>query len=315
MNAFMLVIEPDGGKMPAIWYRRLARRGLKVGREKEKTEPVLKRRVSSGTAWHPEADDSVIFQEGCVISRSEKLVNELFLLAKDCANEAGITLTAQIFAVSPREFTAAPGDLETFARIEGRLSRRGRPSGTKQDWVVTCHDCASTSHVQEELFVIDCPLCHSGNIHSRPGELSALRMPKDGNAVENWLRHRFATGEFEIPDLGNEAPPMAVEVTGKAAATVKEMSNPDFVSDIEKLPGPIQATYLDAVLVARTWISVATRQEARSRAILTLYQRGVKDDELSIFHIDELSILDSAAIVGPDQAAYAWSTIHKNRKD
>lgn len=308
----VLVFEWDGIKPPTGFYRRLHRYGLHVGsRDTEGKVGAIQRRISSGNV-DGESYNAVVFQEGTVMCNSERLAKNIYQKAIEEARRSGIDLACQWIEGYPVDIQMNAEDKRAYQQVEAVLGRKGRPAGQKQDWVVTCMECGITAEIKDTYVPICCDSCGSSNIDTRPGEFMRYKIPT-GPLFDAWLSHRFASGSFEVPDVRDavDEPPKVVNVTDKGLRDcVNEIMQSGIADALSKaLPRAVAMSYLDAIFLARCSKSEKTRQEARTRAILELYQKGV---QLDLFELESVSILDAACIqgIGPERAAGAYKTVY-----
>ena len=305
---YIVVIEWDGRQPSTTYYNRMHSLGLFVrGGEKKSsggyTESPLTRRAIS--------DGSVVAQEGAVLCASESLARAVAMYAQDDG-----AAFVKIGTVDAKTFHASKNDIATYQRIEGVFGRRGRPTGKKSTWVITClEEMKSFLHNEEAYAVGRCPHCSGVKINSRPGERIALKFPETGSVFDGWVRHRFAAGAFEQPQDGKTNPPKysTVEANMKpeASKVVERIQNsPLIMNALNALPRETAARVLDAVLSARQYHTVERRQTERVKSCIYLFKRGVDSDNVSLAEQAEYDLLDAATVLGHDEAARLWLTVN-----
>jgi hypothetical protein len=299
---YAVLIEWDGSKPPTKFYRRIHTWGLEVGRTKEKSESPLERR-----AKYSREDVAFVFQEGCVICKSEQFARRVYMLALEMGAK-----TASWGKMFTEEFVLTKEDAEIFNRTEDACGRRGRrPKEDTHPWIVTCHECAATYIKGEAAYCVACPECGSGRIKTRPGDaVESYKYPENTGLLDAWKRLRFTRGEFEVcPTTGDSEPPAEVNVTNKDESRTIALiaANPEFVDHASRLPRHIAMQVVDAAFLSRTYMSTDARTEARMRTCMLLFQKGVTPDKVALLEDPlKFDLIDCAAIMGEDQAAKAW---------
>jgi hypothetical protein len=144
----------------------------------------------------------------------------------------------------------------------------------------------------------------------------SLMFPDSGNIIEAWVRHRFTTGNFELPNDGTTKPPAysTVESMLKAddAEAVRQIQNsPELVNALQVLPRDTAARVLDAVLSARLYHSVERRATERVKACIYLFKRRVDSDDVSLTETRDYDLLDASVVLGADEAARLWLTVNQ----
>lgn len=299
---YIVVIEWDGRQPSTTYYNRMHALGLRVRNGERTDSPLARRQI---------ADGSVIAQEGAVLCASESLARAVAMYAQDDG-----AAFVKLGTVEAKTFHAAQEDVETYQKIEAVFGRRGRPSGQKSTWVVTClEEMKSFLHSEEDYAVGRCPHCSGVRIKSRPGEMFSLMFPDSGNIIEAWTRHRFTTGNFELPNDGTTKPPAVATVEGmmkpddaKCLATIK--NSPELVNALNVLPRETAARVLDAVLSARQYHSVERRSTERVKACIYLFKRQVDSDDVSLTEQAKYDLLDASVVLGADEAARLWLTVN-----
>jgi len=300
--SYIVVIEWDGDKPPNTYYNRLRKMGLIVrGKDPQKEMSPLQRRAMK--------EGAVIAQEGAIITASRSLAREVAALA----SEEGAR-SVQISEGDPVDYFMDAADVQVMNRVEAIYGRRGRPSGEKTKWVVTCMEEGKTYPAEnEEYAVINCPYCRGLVTRSRQGEPDIWKFPDSGDVFDGWMRHRFTHGEFEVPEEGGNEPPAKVIITHKLeAATVEIMRNSArFQEQISKLPRNTAAKICDTVLCARLHSPLEVRKDRRLRACIYLFERGVNPADVSMIEkANEVDILEAGAIIGSQQAAQLWLSVN-----
>lgn len=300
--SYVVIMEWDGEKPPNTYYNRLRKMGLIVrGKDPQKEMTPLQRRAQQ--------EGAVIAQEGAIITASRSLAREIAALA----TEEGAR-SVQIVEGEPIDYYMDAADVQVMNRVEAIYGRRGRPSGEKVKWTVTCMEEAKTYPANnEEYAVINCPFCSGLVTRSRQGEPDIWKFPDSGDVFDGWVRHRFVHGEFEVPNEGGSEPPVDVNIQHKLeAATVEIMRNSaGFREQIGKMPRNMAAKVCDAVLCARTHLPVEDRKDRRLRSAIYLFERGVDPTKVSLIErVKEVDILDAGAVIKSDNAAQIWLSVN-----
>jgi hypothetical protein len=300
---FIVIMEWDGKKPPTTFYNRMHTMGLYVhGSKDERALSPLVRRTPKNL--RDTGLENIICQEGCFVCVSEKM-------ARWVSSEARTHGATNIQIVQGHEVESnlTEEDAKIWKQIEDKLGRRGRPSGVATKWVITCFEECVSSEIEDALYAVNCPACHSPFQRSRPGEMNSFKLP-DGDVFEAWLRHRFATGQFEIPALGDELPPVLPALDPLEASIIDKMrASKRLVSEIMAVDAKDRnqaVRMLDAVFTGRAYISKTVRDESRLRAALDLYQKGVDQSRVSILEdANQYDLIDGAHIA-PLRVAGLW---------
>jgi len=307
---YIVVIEWDGKQPSTTYYNRMHALGLFVrGGEKQAggkgyTQSPLTRRAIS--------DGSVVAQEGAVLCASESLARAVSMYAQDDG-----AAFVKIGTVDAKTFHATKEDIAVYQRIEGVFGRRGRPTGKKSTWVITClEEMKSFRHDDEAYAVGRCPHCSGVRINSRPGERIALKFPEMGDVFEGWVRHRFAAGQFEQPEEGKTNPPTFSTVEGSLkpddAKHIERIGKSPLIKNaLSVLPRETAARVLDAVLSARQYHTIERRQHERVKACIYLFKRGVDSDDVDLAEQAGYDLLDASTVLGHEEAARLWLTVNK----
>jgi hypothetical protein len=302
---YTAIIEWDGMKPPTTFYNRLRELGLKVrGDDKNKEKTPLERR-STG-------DGSVIVQEGAIFCSSKSLAREVAMLAHDLG-----AAVVYVGSMEPELFHASTEDAKIHARIQSVLGRRGRPTGEKVDWVITCLEEMRTYEVLDKRHVVNCPKCHSVKIRARIGTQDAFIYPTGRSAtltsiVDNWQRHRFSQQQFEKPitdGATSKVPARLPSIAEDEERRIVEImrNSPDFLSDLNLLPVETAADILDAVLGSRAHYAYEDRRDSRVRACIKLFERGINSSEVNLAEDDKaVDILDASAMIGTRDVTSLW---------
>lgn len=302
---YIVVLEWDGEKPPMAFYNRLHTLGLFVRGDKMDAEgneitPLKRRAISDG---------SVIAQEGAIICASQSLAN---IVAAEAVNWHAKDV--QIASLEPVAYTMSAEDAKIMNRIEAIFGRKGRPSGEKVDWVVTCLEETKSYPLDEERDAINCPYCSGLRIRARIGKMDHYKFPDKGSVFKAWRRHRFVHGEFETPvEDAEDEPPMSTSIQNEDEKKVVRMmgNSPDFLRQIRKLPRHMAKRVLDGVLSARTHMPKEVRKTKRVEAVVYLFERNVAPTKVSLLEaIDKVDILDAASIIGSDMAGQLWLAVN-----
>ena len=160
---FIVIVDGDGAAMGHNYYRRRRELGL-------------------GVRNNGDEEREAIVVEGVVITRSESLARQMYMLAeatirgvKEKNHDRNPTVSfGQIYL---RPFVEKPPDRELWNALEAFFSRRGRkPKGKR--WSVYCEECF-LNWDEESIQPVSCPEC---------GGL-AINWEMDGqNRVQNFDR-------------------------------------------------------------------------------------------------------------------------------
>lgn len=172
----------------------------------------------------------------------------------------------------------------------------------------------------ETLYEATCPTCKSPHIFEREGELREYAFNGDIPFFAAWVEHRFASGDFEIPNDGGRVAPSIIDsdlkITDRNAisrmrASTKLMVQVEAVR--MRIGRDTARRILDGVFCALAYNGKERRRDARLVACMSLYERGVSPSEASIVeNDDEIDILD-ASIIGPERVAGIYMTaIHEH---
>lgn len=297
--SYIVVLEWDGDKPPTTFYNRMRKLGLLVRGDKD-ISPLKRRAMYEG---------SVIAQEGAIICSSQSLANLVAIYAQQDGAKNVMIATA-----TPVEFHASQDDVNVLNKVEAIYGKRGRPSGEKQNWAITClEECKSYQSEDEAYAVGNCPYCRGAVIKTIPGDIPVWKMP-DGDVFEAWTRHRFAGGEFFISHESDQAaePPAKANITHVAEAKTVEMmrNSADFIVAINKMPRHTAIRVLDAVLASRTHMRYETRKENRVKSAIYLFERNADPKKVSLSEpTDKVDLLDAGTIAGAENIGSLWLSI------
>lgn len=303
---YIVMIEWDGKKPPTLYYDRLKKKfGLYVRGDKDEKNPLVRR-----TNWRAmqKAETAVVFQEGAIMCTSESLARRILMYAEDNGAKNIVLMDAERI-----DFNVTVEDAKIFQQLEAKFGQRGRPSGQKSNFVITCFEEAATYPVYDSFHALICPACKGNRTRSHVGDIVNYKLPDDGDIVEAWLRNRFTRGEFEIPDSGDNDPPATVNVTNVDELRIINQikASPTLMADIARMPRRQAAAFLDAVFCSRTYVSAEARRDARVKACVTLYEQGVQSTEISLLERpSEFDLLDASAVAEPDKTAALWLVLH-----
>lgn len=311
---WLVILEWDGHKPKTTWYNRLESMGLVVrGDKNDKEKSPLDRRANSYLAREGRTN-SVIVQEGAILCPSEMLARQIAVYAEEERAKNGFPKVIMVYSANNIHYSMSAEDVKVFHQIEGVLGRRGHPTGPKDDFAVTCHEEAWTYQVQDLYAVAVCPGCGCGRIHTRQGEKTSFAIPENVPVLEAWKRTRFATGDFEVPDIGDALPPANVSILNaqEAAGVAMIEKSKGLLDYVGRMKTKTALAVLDAVLMARTYISVTARNESRMRAVVELYSTGVPASAVSIMEsIGEYDLLDASSVMEPDKVAALWKSFRE----
>jgi hypothetical protein len=187
-------------------------------------------------------------------------------------------------------------------RIEGTLGKRGRPTGDKHDWVVTCYEeCKTFSHM-DALYVATCPHCRSMSFDAVVGTMPTYKVP-DTDVIEAWQRHRFVSGMFMVAnaDAGFPEPPATVSLSNpdeqRTINNMKRNGLHDEIRKVEQVVGRESAfLLLDAIFCARAYVPEVIRQEARMRACMEIMKRSSSATVNLREHPTDYDLLDASHV-------------------
>ena len=306
MGMYITIIEWDGRTPSTTYYNRMHSLGLFVRGNKDEKSPLTRRAISDG---------SVIAQEGAVICASESLARAVASYALDDG-----AAMVQVGVVDSKDYQMTDKDARVMNRIEAIFGRKGRPSGQKVFWAVTCYEEMETWQSADELYATAvCPHCSGGYITGRPGDVDLYRYPGDTkhSHLDRWLAHRFVRGAFEKPlespdypeppkfsgVINNKDEEKAVGLIAKSKTLLKLL---------DKMPDKTAARVLDAILYARAYQIPDKRTDFRVRACVELIKRKVDATTLPMFESNaEVDLLDAAEVVGVSQIASLWLAVNK----
>lgn len=300
----IVVIELDGFKPTGTYYNRLRELGVAAGRLDDETkaslgDPLIRRSFKTRSG----EDAGTVVQEGVVICHSESLANQVARLATEYGAKHVLvgTTTLETFSLQSQSLQ----DSQITQRIENLLSRPGRRPDQLFDWVVTCFEECVTYKVEQRKYIVSCPGCRGLNIRARKGKPIELAIP-DGDLFKAWIRHRFASGQFEIPLADTKQPPdynlIHIQQEDKQFTEIIEKSI-SVVSLLEKMPQRVHAfEILDALFASRSAYSQNARNEARLRVSMKLMEEGVNPSMFSITEPrNEVDLIDVSSVIGTDE--------------
>lgn len=288
---FLTVIEWDGLIPPRKWYRRLHR--MIGGVRGDKGKSVVERRAEKG----------IIAQEGAILCSSRSLARALGQMAYEFG-------AAQVW-ISPapcaleNEFGFSKEDREILTRVEARLSRRGRKEDP-ESWVVTCRECLETfAHHSERP--LQCPKCKGLAVQVRRGTIRTFTDDPAVDILKAWKNTRFYHRNFEFTQVkasggdkvvSDEDDVLLTEPRELAALSLLNGAN-GFLSLVRAMPREHAFELLDAIFVARGYMTQKDRAHARLESITTYIRLG---GELSGFSLAEIAtepdLFDAAAVIG-----------------
>lgn len=187
---WIVIIEARGVKPSSTYYSRRAKLGLSVRPADVKHTPVADRVAST---------PGIIVQEGCIVTPSESQAMAVASLALDEGlHDVFVGKLPELVPLEHWDYDLG----KIAAHLKETLGARGRKPPS-QAFAVTCFECLHTE-TQDVPYPVKCELCGSLNFKSRAGhaptiyETSAVSR---GDILDYWLRTRFATGWFEIPEI------------------------------------------------------------------------------------------------------------------
>ena len=308
---YIIVIEWDGKKPPTTYYNRLRSYGIHVGRKTfdgglkvdKNLGPSARRsfkKVATGSG--------TIVQEGAIVCASESLARNVALLAEEHGAR-----TVQYGSVELEDVVMSNEDYEIINRVEKHLGKRGRPSVELFNWTVTCLEECKTFFVEDKRFVTNCPNCNGLRIKTRKGEPTKLAIPDTGDIIEDWFRHRFSSGEFEIP-LDDTVEPPVIDIESldeKERDAVKAVKNSALNDLLSALTIKEEAfEILDSVFASRAFISQKARNDSRVRACANLFGLGVDPADVSLIeNVASADLLDATPVYGLENTVELYQTL------
>jgi hypothetical protein len=252
---------------------------------------------------------AVILQEGAVLCASVSLARTVGLLAQ--ANGAALVRLAS--TEETQALVATDDDEAAIARLNKVYGRRGRPSDTFHDWVVTCLEEMRTFQVLLSKGVVNCPNCKGMRIRTRKGH--AVGYKRDGisdDPFETWLRVHFAEGAFEDytadirveektpPELGT----IHIRIPKEAEAVQIIAQSERFLAALHELDTYKSWLALKGAFEALTYTHPEERSRNRVKAATEALRMGADPTKVKLVEaIDRVDFLDTASALGKYDAA------------
>ena len=300
---WLVIIEWDGQKPPTTYYNRLHSLGLNVrgtnGAMTTKDESPLARRTGDDPG-------AVILQEGAVLCASQSLARSIGLLAQ--ANGAAFV------RIAPTEETqalvATAEDEAAIQRLNKVYGRRGRPSDTFHDWVVTCLEEMRTFQVRNSKGVANCPNCKGMRIRTRKGRAVGYKRDyMSDDPFESWLRVHFAEGTFEdYMDTAEQMPPelgiIHIRIPKEAEAVQIIAQSERFLAALRELDIHKSWFALRGAFEALTYINPDERSRNRVKAATEALRMGADPTKVKLVEaMDKVDFLDTVSGIGRYDAA------------
>lgn len=293
VKLYVVLIEWDGEQPPTTWYQRMHQLAGKVRGEDELS--VVERR----------ADKGVIFQEGCILCKSESLAKVLAVYARDYFDAHAVSVGV---ATVTTNWGMSKADAEIINRVQTALSKRGRKPPEK-DYVITCHE-EMKAYAAKVSRPIQCPGCAGMRIHVRQGHLQHYRDDGAGSAYDLWLRTRFNGPHWEPCELdGETTPPNVADLepfSAKDSAIETQLAGAQQLQAVLEGMDDRQLALqtLDALYVARRHTEAEKRGAARLEAVTEYMMLGGDVTGVLLIEQDDApDLLDTAYVVGAETAA------------
>lgn len=293
VKLYVVLIEWDGEQPPTTWYKRMHTLAGRV--RGDDALSVVERR----------ADQGVIFQEGCILCKSESLAKVLAVYARDWFNASAVSVGV---ATVTTNWGMSKADAEIVQRVQTALSKRGRKP-PDEAYVITCHE-EMRAYAVTTSRPVQCPHCAGLRIHVRRGHLNKYRDDGQGSAYDLWLRTRFTGAHWEPTELDGETTPPNVgdlELLGtKDSAITADMAGATGLQRALEAMGDrrLALQVLDALYVARRHTDSDKRGAARLAAVTEYMMMGGDVTGLLLIEQDDApDLLDTAHALGAQQAA------------
>lgn len=320
-SLWCILIEHGGQRVPKKWYRWLEQLTGGRIRGQEDVASVFNGRGGLN-------DSFVTVQEGAIVTGSESLARSLTAWLRNGISINGkeghylyrpkAILMGQI--TIEEAMAMSPVDEAFIRNMESTFGRRGRkPKGVDETvWTVACYECVSTYQVEAE-HVITCPKCHATAINSRLGSQVAYELPDSGDVIQDWMRQRFGTGNWEPASNGTVTPPEALDI--RFTNNTHESIVSSFMgSRLSKQIGAATVAealkVLDAIFVAQVSKSKDARSKDRASAALILFRDYNADPKKVVLaeNQDDFDILDCSSTISPEFAAALFNRWLMNEK-
>jgi hypothetical protein len=291
VKLYVVLIEWDGAQPPTTWYKRMHRLAGRV--RGEDALSVVERR----------ADQGVIFQEGCILCKSESLAKVLAVYARDWFHASAVSIGV---ATVTTNWGMSAADAAIIDRVQTALGKRGRKP-PEADYVITCHEEMKV-YADTCSRPIQCPGCAGMRIHVRQGHVHKYRDDGQGPAHDLWLRTRFTGAHWEPCAVDGETTPPDVDdlelLSAKDSAIAGDMTSDALAAALASMPRAHALEVLDAIYVARRHTAADKRGAARLAAVTEyMMMGGDAAGLLLIEQDDEPDLLDAAHALGAQVAA------------
>lgn len=310
VEIFAVIAEWGGKAPPSTWYRYLENLTGTTVRGRNKDDLDLSAIARSGSG-----ETSVVAQEGVIFTKSPSLARSIAFFAY---NGVEITdrKTKEHKWIRPDKvylgrfelsdvIGATPFDVRVLNRMRSVYGRKGK-KGEPGTWTITCFEEMKSHHWVGHA-PVNCPVCGATHVRWRVGLPTFVKDP-GGDVFEAWMRTRFASGVWEVPEtesLGNEAPPAPAmsEIVIKDDAEnglANMMRFSPLLTDICAITDDREAILdaLDAAFVARMFWSRERRLDARLMAA-TMYLKRDSNPDVSMLSLSESTFPDIWDVAGP----------------
>lgn len=345
-RGWIVMIEPDGQKLPTAWYRLLKKlAGIKdskasaiIGRGSQVHDPIERRMDVMGGR-------GVVFQECLIMVPSKSFADMLVAFIYEVVNPAIMSRTIeQNNGIEPRPVTVAVsrvgvtvnptlGDMayKDLNTVTAKLSRPGRRPAP-EDFVIQCAECLTVSQVNT-WEPVNCPACSGVRIHWRYGTAIAFDASPEMGVLDTWVASRYVySSHMEscvVVDEGNtytglgrvtELPHPARARWPKGHKEIRDAieANQELMAMLESLPLNQALWALDAIVTARTRYGEDQRHEARvtqvSGYLSALAGTVLQPVPVSFLEDpDAPDIFDAAIHCGPTVVAWMKHYYHRGQ--
>jgi len=232
LASIIVLIEWGGKKPSSTWYNRLHQYGLysRMPESAKEEYSLFDWRASRNGTRKNDEYRGLILQEGAIMVSNVQLATDIASWAK-----AEGCVFVHVGHMITKEFSLDERSRNAFETLQKNVGKRGpKRQAEVGQYVVTCFSEVKTYQVDLEAIPFQCPYCGGSNIQARMGKVNVFQSAFEGDSVDYWKRTRFASGQFEVPELVKNVPGKPVAKSPKL--TVPEIEAPVLVD----LPDELQ---------------------------------------------------------------------------
>lgn len=306
---YAVIIEWGGQAPPNRWYDWLYKLATLHVREGKTTFVEADAQEADISVLAQRATEKgVIAQEGAIICASESLARTIANLAargmavKQRGGGSRLVKPREVLVgpFSPQPILATPQDEEALARIQIQFGRKGRKPAQAETFTVCCLEERRTYTIEGHT-AVNCPACGATNVKIAHGQPPTWADP-GGTVLEGWLRTRFASDEFMIPQEGGTlpAPPVSTVKTREAQAYIQNLIASPLMLQVMGIVDRGEAfQILDAAYTARVHMNGERRLRQRVETATVYLRAGGSPMGIQLGELPDRYDLLDASVLGP----------------